>query len=321
MTVSGIDVFSPQFERSIVVSSDSDLWLLSSFLSRLTATSITVNNNCGNSVSLLSLDFTSLSLLKQITIGDNCFVNVRIVELSGLQHLRNVMVGLNSFKSSNSGGLYMKGCSSLKSVVIGANSFMSYSLLKYSGIPLLEELRIGDDCFKNVNELQLNGLSNLKSVVIGSNSFSNKSGSLSVTSCSSLKLLRIGSSSMVDYSVLSVDNTPSLEVIEIGSDAFAKVDELILNGLSNLTSVEIGMNSFTKSKNGYLYYSYRHFYLKNCPKLKSLKMDRYSFSDYAVCEIESVDALEVIEMGMVYGESYNFYYASLELKSIVIHSK
>ena len=57
----------------------------------------------------------------------------------------------------------------------------------------------------------------------------------------------------------------------------------------------------------------RHFYLKNCPKLKSLKMGRYSFSDYTVIEIENVDALEVIEMG-----GSNFYWGSLELKSILI---
>ena len=220
MTVSGIDVFSPQFERSIVVSSDSDLWLLSSFLSRLTATGIIVNNNCGNSASFYSLDFTPFSLLRQITIGDNCFGNVREVKLSGLSELESVVVGSNSFKNSNSGGLYTNGCSSLKSVVIGTNSFVGYDMLKCFANPLLEELRIGDYCFKNVNELQLIGLGELKSVAIGSNSFSNKSGSFSVMSCSSLKLLRIGSSSMVDYSVLNVDNTPSLKVIEIGSDAF-----------------------------------------------------------------------------------------------------
>ena len=312
-------MFSPQFERSIVVSSDSDLWLLSSFLSRLTATGIIVNNNCGNSASFTSLDFTLFSLLRQITIGDNCFENVREVKLSGLHRLRSVVVGSNSFKSRNSGGLYMNGCSSLKSVVIGANSFVGYNVLKYYANPLLEELRIGDYCFRNVNELQLNGLSNLKSVVIGSNSFTNKNGAFSVMSCSSLKLLRIGSSSMVDYSVLNVDNTPSLEVIEIGSDAFAKVDELRLNGLSELENVEIGMNSFTQHKYGYSNDPNRHFYLKDCPKLRSLKMGRYSFSDYTVIEIENVDALEVIEIGELNQESDNFYYASLELKSILIH--
>ena len=93
-------------------------------------------------------------------------------------------------------------------------------------------------------------------------------------------------------------------------------------GLRELESVEIGMNSFTKFKN--TWYDIRpdpnrHFYLKNCPKLKSLKMGRYSFSDYSVIEIENVDALEVIEMGDLNEESNNFYSASLELKSILIH--
>ena len=44
-------------------------------------------------------------------------------------------------------------------------------------------------------------------------------------------------------------------------------------------------------------------------------MGRYSFSDYSVCEIENVPFLEVIEMGNLFLGSYNFYNASLELKS------
>ena len=85
--------------------------------------------------------------------------------------------------------------------------------------------------------------------------------------------------------------------------------------------VEIGKNSFTKEMISSGNDPNRHFYLKDCPKLKELKVGRYSFSDYTVCEIENVDALEVIEMGDVNGRSYNFVYASLELKSILIHSE
>ena len=59
----------------------------------------------------------------------------------------------------------------------------------------------------------------------------------------------------------------------------------------------------------------RHFYLKNCERLRELKMGRYSFSDYSVCEIENVPSLEVIEMGELNEMSRNFWYASLELKS------
>ena len=94
-----------------------------------------------------------------------------------------------------------------------------------------------------------------------------------------------------------------------------------MDGLNELESVEIGKNSFVKNKKGDGYDPNRHFYLNGCPKLKSLKMGRYSFSDYTVCEIENVDALEVIEIGDLNKDSYNFYYASLELKSIFSHSE
>ena len=56
-------------------------------------------------------------------------------------------------------------------------------------------------------------------------------------------------------------------------------------------------------------------YLKDCERVKELKMGRYSFSDFAVCEIDNVASLEVIEMGEVKEWSFNFYFASLELKS------
>ena len=109
-----------------------------------------------------------------------------------------------------------------------------------------------------------------------------------------------------------------LKRLEIGNDCFSYVEEVKLIGLNELESVVIGMNSFTQYKNGYGQDPDRHFYLKNCPKLKSLEMGRYSFSDYSVIEIENVDALEVIEMGELNEESNNFYSASLQLSSVTV---
>ena len=128
--------------------------------------------------------------------------------------------------------------------------------------------------------------------------------------------LVIGSSSCLFANVTLFDLSvfPSVKTLSIGSNALSYVKELNITGLSELESVEIGVNSFMKNRYGKD--PSHHFYLKNCPKLKSLKIGRYSFFDYTVCEIENVDALEVIEMGYA-----NFAYASLELKSIVIHSE
>ena len=118
---------------------------------------------------------------------------------------------------------------------------------------------------------------------------------------------------------LDLSGFVNLRELKVGNECFENVDEVKMIGLSELESVEIGMNSFTKEKNSWGNDPNRHFYLKNCPKLKSLKMGRYSFSDYTVIEIENVDTLEVIEMGELKKDSYNFYHASLELKSILIH--
>ena len=76
----------------------------------------------------------------------------------------------------------------------------------------------------------------------------------------------------------------------------------------------IGMNSFTK-KNSSGNNANRKLYVKNCDALKELKIGRYSFSDYSVIEIENVNSLELIEIGGMMYSSYNFGYASLELKS------
>ena len=118
------------------------------------------------------------------------------------------------------------------------------------------------------------------------------------------------------FTSLALSVFSNLKVFEMGDYSFAFVDEVKLIGLNQLESVMIGKNSFTKKKNSSGNDPNRHFYLKNCERVRELKMDRYSFSDYSVCEIENVPSLEVIEMGELNGDGFNFYYASkLELKS------
>ena len=117
-----------------------------------------------------------------------------------------------------------------------------------------------------------------------------------------------------EWSVFDVSELKWLKSIEIGDECFEYVNEVKLIGMSILERVVIGKNSFTK-KNGYSYNPNRHFYLKNCERVRELKIGCCSFSDYIVCEIEIVPSLEVIEMGDVNEWSDNVYYASLELKS------
>ena len=118
--------------------------------------------------------------------------------------------------------------------------------------------------------------------------------------------------------VVDLSGCVNLRELRVGDYCFRKTEELRLIGLNGLESMVIGQNSFAK-------YPYnadkdgidpnRHFYLKNCERLRELKIGRYSFYDYSVCEIENVPSLEVIEMGELDELSDNFWFASLELKS------
>ena len=119
------------------------------------------------------------------------------------------------------------------------------------------------------------------------------------------------------FTALALSFFSNLKVFEVGDYSFSFVDEVKLIGLDRLERVVIGMNSFTKQKNREWpsYNPNRHFYLKNCERVRELKIGCFSFSDYSVCEIENVPSLEVIEMGELNEGSYNFDYASLELKS------
>ena len=110
---------------------------------------------------------------------------------------------------------------------------------------------------------------------------------------------------------------PALKSLNVGDDCFSRVNELRIVGLRELESVVIGVNCFTH--NEYEPDPNRHFSVKKCPKLRELRMGTKSFSDYTVCEIESVDALEVIEMGDLTKWSADFYNASLELRSFLLH--
>ena len=121
------------------------------------------------------------------------------------------------------------------------------------------------------------------------------------------------------FTMLNLTRFVNLREFVVGDNSLTNVNEVHLIGLSQLERVVIGMNSFTKHKNSWDNDSNRHFYLKNCERLRELKIGRYSFSDYSLIEIENVNGLEVIEMGDLNKESGNFYSASkLELKSEIV---
>ena len=122
------------------------------------------------------------------------------------------------------------------------------------------------------------------------------------------------------YTVLDLSSFSNLKVFEVGDYSFTYVKEVKMIGLSRLERVMIGENCFTKRKDWYnnsrdRMDPNRRFYLKNCERLRELKIGRYSFNDYCMCEIENLPSMRVIEMGKLNEWRRVFKYASLELKS------
>lgn len=107
----------------------------------------------------------------------------------------------------------------------------------------------------------------------------------------------------------------SVREMRTGDDCFGNVEEVLLVGLGRLERVAIGKNSFVRTRSETQFNPNGRFCLKECPKLRVLKIGCMSFSDYSLCEMDTLASLEVIEMGELGEESDSFFHASLELKS------
>ena len=112
-----------------------------------------------------------------------------------------------------------------------------------------------------------------------------------------------------DFSLL-----PCLRELQVGNHCFRCVKEVIMVGMNALEKVVIGYVSFTLRENATLVNASNCFFLKDCARLREVKIGSNSFNDYSVCEIENLPSLEVIEMGELNEDSCSFNYSSLELK-------
>ena len=115
-----------------------------------------------------------------------------------------------------------------------------------------------------------------------------------------------------EWKVLDFSHMPCLRVFCVGDFCFGNVEEVRLVGLKKLTRVVIGRGSFRQ----YEKCSGRRFLLKDCKRIRELRIGNESFYYYSVCEIQNVDSLEVIDIGDTGDMGQNFGLVSrFELKS------
>ena len=119
-------------------------------------TNLIISSNSCNE--LKSLDLNKYRYLKSIEIGDDCFKNVELFKIDGLNELKSLKIGDKSFTHLKSDGkwgnkkanntnqsFHILNCIELKSIEIGSYSFSDYSGgFELKNLPKLETIKIGE---------------------------------------------------------------------------------------------------------------------------------------------------------------------------------
>ena len=119
-------------------------------------TSIFIPNWSCNDYNYTIFDFSRFNLLESIEIGNECFGSVKSFKIDGLNRLKTIKIGNNSFTQKR----YWYGNDKLKSFhILNCESLESKSL---------ESIEIGEYSFSDFGgEFELKNLPQLQSIQIG----------------------------------------------------------------------------------------------------------------------------------------------------------
>ena len=126
------------------------------------STSISVPAWTCNEVEFTQFDLSSYSLLETLEIGDDCFSRVNTFKIQGINNLRTLKIGKNSFtiqkscswsiilsdedleRGDPSKSFHIVNCDSLESIEIGQYSFSDYrGDFELAGLPSLQTITVG----------------------------------------------------------------------------------------------------------------------------------------------------------------------------------
>ena len=97
-------------------------------------------------------DFSRFAQVESIEIDDNCFGSVKTFRIDGLNRLKSLKIGYNSFtQKKNSFGFdelksfHILNCESLESIKIGQYSFSDFAgEFELKNLPQLQSIQIGE---------------------------------------------------------------------------------------------------------------------------------------------------------------------------------
>ena len=114
-------------------------------------TSIIIPNWTCNGIDYTIFDFSRFSLIESIEIGHYCFGSVETFKIDGLNRLKTIKIGNNSFTQVKNGwgydeskSFHILNCESLESIQIGRYSFSDYGgEFELKNLPQLQSIQIG----------------------------------------------------------------------------------------------------------------------------------------------------------------------------------
>ena len=118
-----------------------------------TGSSLVIDSNSCKDNNIVSFNPSTNVILESIEIGDDCFENVNEFLISGLNELKSLKIGINSFTKQRNGKIIrdsnqsfsILNCIELESIEIGEYSFSDYSGgFELINLPKLSSIKIGD---------------------------------------------------------------------------------------------------------------------------------------------------------------------------------
>ena len=114
-------------------------------------TSIIIPNWTCNDIDYTIFDFSRFSIVESIEISDDCFESVQTFKIEGLNQLKTIKIGNNSFTQKKNGGgndnsksFHILNCESLESIQIGEYSFSDFGgEFELKNLPQLQSIQIG----------------------------------------------------------------------------------------------------------------------------------------------------------------------------------
>ena len=98
---------------------------------------IIVMSHCCNESNVVGLDFSRFSNLREVRVGDECFANVKDVNMTWLKKLEKVEFGKKCCCQAAGGSFEVKECERLKSVKTGDGCFVKVRVVVFMGESLL----------------------------------------------------------------------------------------------------------------------------------------------------------------------------------------